>query len=92
MAYRLISTPHFERRLKKFRQSHPDLSPRVEGVFRDLRLDPFQPGLRLHPLRGELAGLHAVSVTYAYRNILILRLDDNNITLLDIGGHDMVYR
>lgn len=37
-------------------------------------------------------GLHAVSVTYAYRIILILCVDDDAITLLDIDSHDMAYR
>ena len=48
--------------------------------------------LRLHPLSGELEGLHAVSLTYVYRITLTLRITKKEIVLLDIGSHDEVYR
>ena len=70
---------------------HPDLRPRLAQVFRDLETDPFQPHLRLHPLKGDLAGLHAVSITLTYQMTLTLRLAVSEIILLDIGTHDEVY-
>ena len=39
-----------------------------------------------------LEGLHAVSVTHAYRITLTLRVTKKEIVLLDIGSHDEVYR
>ena len=57
----------------------------------DLRADPFQPHLRLHPLAGAMAGQHAVSLTYDYRVVLILRVTERHITLIAIGDHDLVY-
>ena len=90
--YRLVSTSHFDRRIARFRRAHPELLQRLARVLRDLEADPFQPHLRLHPLKGELAGLHAVSVTYAYRITLTLRIARREIVLLDIGTHDEVYR
>jgi mRNA-degrading endonuclease RelE of RelBE toxin-antitoxin system len=39
-----------------------------------------------------LEGLHAVSVTHAYRITLTLRVTTKEIVLLDIGSHDEVYR
>jgi hypothetical protein len=35
---------------------------------------------------------HAVSLTYSYRIVLILRLTADEIVLLDVGSHDEVYR
>ncbi len=90
--YRLVSTSRFDRRSAKFSRAHPELRTRLARVLRDLEADPFQPHLRLHPLQGELAGLHAVSVTYAHRIVLTLQLVDEQITLLDIGTHEEVYR
>jgi mRNA-degrading endonuclease YafQ of YafQ-DinJ toxin-antitoxin module len=87
-----VATSHFERRLARFRRAHPELRQRIARVLRDLQDDPFQPRLRLHPLQGELAGLHAVSVTYAYRLTLTLKVTEHEIILLNIGSHDEVYR
>lgn len=51
-----------------------------------------QPHLRLHALRGEMEGMHAVSVTYQYRIVLTLLIREREVILLDIGTHDEVYR
>jgi mRNA-degrading endonuclease YafQ of YafQ-DinJ toxin-antitoxin module len=92
VTYSLVATSHFERRLARFRRAHPELRQRIARVLQDLQDDPFQPRLRLHPLQGGLAGLHAVSVTYAYRLTLTLKIAEQEIILLDIGSHDEVYR
>jgi mRNA-degrading endonuclease YafQ of YafQ-DinJ toxin-antitoxin module len=90
--YQLIVTRHFERQLSRFQRAHPELRRRIAQTLRDLEQNPFQPQLRLHALSGQLAGLHAVSVTYAYRIVLTLRLSEREIVLLSIGSHDEVYR
>ena len=90
--YSLVSTAHFDRRALKFTRAHPELKKPLAKVLKNLESNPFQPSLRLHPLSGELEGLHAVSVTYAYRITLTLRVTKNEIVLLDIGSHDEVYR
>jgi len=56
-----------------------------------LRADPFEPSLRLHPLTGKLQGMQAVSMTYSYRITLTLQITEHEILLLDIGSHDEVY-
>ena len=43
-------------------------------------------------MKGQHRGKHAVSVTYAYRIVLILRLTAKEIVLLDVGTHEEVYR
>jgi mRNA-degrading endonuclease YafQ of YafQ-DinJ toxin-antitoxin module len=90
--YALVTTGHFDRRVAKFTRVHPELKKQLAKVLRNLETDPFLPALKLHPLSGELEGLHAVSVTYAYRITLTLRVTKKEIVLLDIGSHDEVYR
>lgn len=90
--YALVTTRHFDRRVSKFTQAHPEVKKHLARVLRDLESDPFQSRLRLHALKGELEGLHAVSVTHAYRITLTLRVTKKEIVLLDIGTHDEVYR
>lgn len=90
--FALVSTPSFERQLKKFVRKHPDLKPRLREVFTVLERDPWETELRLHPLKGNLAGLFAVSVTYSYRLTLTFRISKKEILLIDIGSHDEAYR
>ena len=90
--YRLIATPRFERRLARFRRAHPDLRRRILRVLADLRTDPHQPRLRLHRLAGEMEGLYAATVTYDYRVILSINSAEREITLIEIGSHNDVYR
>ena len=90
--FTLVRTSAFDRQLARFIRRHPDLRQRVAQVLRDLEQDPFQPHLRLHALAGELDGCHAVRVTYSYRVVLTLALQEQEITLLDIGSHDAAYR
>lgn len=82
----------FERRLKQFRRKHPDLDEALVTLLTELADDPFHPKLRLHPLTGKLAGLHAVSLTRKTRLTLYLAVEQRQIRLVDIGSHDEVYR
>lgn len=90
--YTLSWTPRFARQIEKFRRAHPELKQRILTTFDELRADPFEPRLRLHPLHGELEGQYAVSITHRYRLTLTLRVTEREIVLLDIGAHDDVYR
>lgn len=89
--WRLVTTSHFDRQVGRFVRAHPSLKSRLAQVFRDLETDPFQPRLRVHVLRGELEGLHALRLTYAYRITLSLDRDQQEIVLLDVGSHDELY-
>jgi mRNA-degrading endonuclease YafQ of YafQ-DinJ toxin-antitoxin module len=95
-AFTVAAIEQFLRRAAQFFRKHPDLRPRFEQVAETLRGDPFAPRLRLHPLAGELTDLHAVSLTHAYRVVVILRTDgaaaQREIVLVDIGTHDEVER
>ncbi|MBT7065899.1 MAG: plasmid stabilization protein [Verrucomicrobia bacterium] len=88
----LVWTNTFSRTARKFLRKHPDLRPEFDRVLKQLEKDPSHPKLRLHPLKGRLAGKHAVSLTYSHRIVLVLILDRDEILLLDVGTHDQAYR
>ena len=90
--FTLVWTESFARTARKFLRRHPELEGILADVLRQLETDPNSPRLRLHPLRGRHKGKHAVSVTYEYRIVLILRLTAGEVVLLDVGTHDEVYR
>lgn len=92
MAWELQSTVAFDKQARRFLKQHPDLRGLFEEVVTLLASDPFDPRLRLHALSGKLDGLQAVRINYKYRVVLILRIHGKAILLLDIGGHDAVYR
>jgi addiction module RelE/StbE family toxin len=90
--YAIVTPQHFLRQARKFFKRHPGLKPGFARVLTELQKDPFQPHLEMHPLSGKLAGCHAVSLTHAYRITLTLLITDKEISLLDVGSHDEVYR
>ena len=49
------------------------------------------PSLRLHPLKGRLAGLHAVSISISYRITLKLIIKEKELILVNVGTHEEVY-
>ncbi len=88
--YQVSATPHFERSLERFLRRHPELAGSLSRLLSDLEADPFHARLRLHPLRGELQGFHAASLTRRYR--VVLRVNGKEVLLRAIGTHDQVYR
>lgn len=89
--YEIVVPQQFLSRAGKFFKKHPNLKPKFTKVVQDLMEDPFQPHLELHALSGRFEGLYAISLTYAYRVTLTIMIDEKEITLIDIGGHE-VYR
>ena len=89
--YTIEATARFLRTAAKFFARHEELRGRFTIVVDALRHDPFMPALKLHALKGRLAGLHAVRLTYQYRITLIVAVKGRRVTLIDIGSHDEVY-
>lgn len=89
---RLVWTNTFSHTAKRFLKKNPDLKKEFERTLKQLEEKPSHPKLKLHPLKGRLAGKHSVSLTYSHRIVLILALSDGEIVLLDVGSHDDVYR
>ena len=90
--FELVWTETFVRTARRFLRRHPELRGQLELVVKQLEQDPHHPRLRLHPLKGRHEGKHAVSLTYSHRIVLVIALAAKEIVLLDIGGHDEVYR
>ena len=90
-AYTIIYPESYIRRARKFLSRHPDLARQYQKILELLEINPFHPSLRLHPLKGRLAGLHAVSINISYRITLELFIRENEIILVNVGTHEEVY-
>jgi mRNA-degrading endonuclease YafQ of YafQ-DinJ toxin-antitoxin module len=88
---KLRKTERYAAKEKKFFKKHSDLVVKYGDVLEKLSFDIFEPSLKLHKLKGSLSDYHAVSLTYEYRIILILKIVDDEIVLFNIGTHDDVY-
>ena len=91
MAYKLIYPESYIRRARKFIKRHPDLLNQYSKTLELLEINPHHPSLRLHPLKGKLAGLHSVSINISYRITLEMVISEQEIILVNIGSHDEVY-
>ena len=91
MACKLVFPESYTRRARKFFKRHPDLLEQYGKTLELLEINPQHPSLRLHPLKGRLAGLHSVSINISYRITLEMVLSDQEIILVNIGSHDDVY-
>ena len=91
MGYSLVFTAHYDKIEQRFLKRHPDLLERYHKTLALLEQDPFLPSLRLHAVRGALAGLHAVSINLQYRITLELEVREHEIILVNIGSHGEVY-
>ncbi|MFK5975270.1 MAG: type II toxin-antitoxin system mRNA interferase toxin, RelE/StbE family [Sulfurovum sp.] len=89
--YDIITSDKFRKKSKKFFKRHPNLKYKFKNIINQLSLNPFEPSLKTHKLKGNLKELYACSLNYEYRLILSIVIIDNEIYLLDIGTHDEVY-
>ena len=92
MAYQLVFTESYLKRAKKFAKRHPELRNLYQKTLQLLEHNPFHPSLRLHPLTGNLNGLHSISINLSYRITIDLLIDDETIIFINIGSHDEIYR
>jgi mRNA interferase YafQ len=83
---RLSFTPRFVRRARKLTALQRAL---LRGALRRFAVDPRDPILRTHRLRGDLDGYWAFSVDDDLR--VLFRWDGDVSTLVTIGTHDEVY-
>jgi mRNA-degrading endonuclease YafQ of YafQ-DinJ toxin-antitoxin module len=84
--------PHsYNRRAAQFLKCHPELRQQYQKTLELMSLDPHHPSLRLHALKGRLAGLHSVSINLSYRITIELIIRNKEIILVNVGDHDAVY-
>lgn len=91
MSYTLVFTQHYERRAARFLKSHMNLRQQYLKTLQLLQANPHHPSLRLHALKGRLAGLHSVSINLSYRITLEFMIREQQIVLVNVGDHDALY-
>ncbi len=91
MSFRILYTPAYNRRARRFLKAHAALLLQYEKALRLLEINPFHPSLRLHRLRSSLSELYSVSINIRYRLTLELLVQEEMIIPVDVGLHDAVY-
>jgi mRNA interferase YafQ len=91
----LITTPKFNRSLRKFTKRNSELRERVQKTLEQMTEDVFAANLDTHKLGGSLEGINACSCGYDCRVLFSIDRDPETesevIVLLDVGNHDDVY-
>lgn len=89
MKRKIEYSPGYLRHAKKIAKKYPHLRKSYTELLVKLSNNPFDPALRTHPLKGDMEGKYACSLTHDLR--IVFRLYDDIVHLLDIGSHDEVY-
>ena len=89
----LLRSSAFVRAARRLVKKHHDAVPILQGALEALANDAFQPSLRSHKLKGELAGSWACSLGYDLRLVfeLVKHEGAEAILLQTVGTHDEVY-
>jgi addiction module RelE/StbE family toxin len=88
---KLLKTEFYSKKERAFLKKHSNLFEKYKETLRKLELDPFSPALKTHKLKGDLKDFYACSINYEYRIVFIILIQDDEITLFDVGTHDEVY-
>lgn len=82
-------------RHKSFTKNYAKLSKKLQAktdeTLLKFALDPFDPRLKNHPLKGSMFGKRAISVTGDVRIIFEEYDDYVLVVMLDVGSHPQVY-
>jgi len=82
---KILHSSKFAKEYRKLPNSIKDLAEKKEEIFRD---DPFDPRLRTHKLKGELADFYSFSVSYQWR--IVFHFENKNTVIFDnIGTHEV---
>jgi mRNA-degrading endonuclease YafQ of YafQ-DinJ toxin-antitoxin module len=63
----LLRSTSFVRAAKRWIKKRPELAEALRSTLENLSMDTFQPQLKTHKLKGDLAGNWACSVEYDVR-------------------------
>jgi mRNA-degrading endonuclease YafQ of YafQ-DinJ toxin-antitoxin module len=91
MAWQLVFNEQHNRRAVRFLRKHPDVPGQCTKTLKLLEANPHHPSLRRHALRGNLGGLHGISLNLSYRITIEMLITDSEIVLINIGDHDAIY-
>lgn len=89
MKRKIEYSPGYLRQAKKIAKKYPHLKKTYTNLLEKLLINPFDPALHTHPLKGNLKGKYACSLTQDLR--VVFKLYDDIVHLLYIGSHDEVY-
>ena len=89
----LIQSAAFIRSARRLIKKQPKVIDAFREALTRLEADAFDPRLRTHKLKGDLAGCWSCSAGYDLRIVFELVPQDNAeaILLLAVGTHDEVY-
>lgn len=85
----VVSGKSFQRTFEKFLRKDPQFSEDFKIFFREFCKDPNNKKFKLHKLKGKLSSCYSAKIKYDLR--LIFEIEEEKITLIDIGTHDKVY-
>ncbi len=91
MPHELVFPESYNWRAARFLRRHPALRNQYRKTLELLALNSHHPSLRLHPLKGRLAGLHSIPINLSYRITIELLMRESEIVLINVGDHDAVY-
>jgi mRNA-degrading endonuclease YafQ of YafQ-DinJ toxin-antitoxin module len=89
----LLQSTAFTRDLRSWLKAHPGAAASIQDTLVRLSDDASNPALRVHKLRGPLAGSRACSAGYDLRIVFeyVQHEGKEAILLLALGTHDEVY-
>ena len=91
MAWQLVFTEQYNRRAARFLRRHPEAGGQYAKTLKLLQANPHHPSLRLHALKGNLSGLHSVSINLSHRITLEMLITESEIVPINVGDHEEVY-
>ncbi len=74
--------------LKEYKKFSNDLKTKIRKRIELFRLNPHEPSLKVHPLKGKMSGFYSFSVNHSLR-IVFLYEGKDVVVLLLIGGHEI---
>ena len=89
----LLQSAAFVRAGRRLAKKHPEASPLLQAALEALAEDAFQPAMKTHKLKGEMAGSWACSVGYDMRIVFefVQHEGAEAVLLQTVGTHDEVY-
>ncbi len=79
-------TPTFTKSLKKLPQNQLKLLSKQLDIFQQ---NIFDPRLKTHKLKGELADFYAFTISYHWRIIFHIEIDNKTVIFDKIGTHEI---
>ena len=89
----LLRSAAFVRAARRLVKKNPETGPILHATLESLAQDAFDPALKTHKLKGELAGSWACSAAYDLRIVFdfVQHAGSEAILLQTVGTHDEVY-